>query len=751
MIRKNKVYLLLFLLQWCATGLLAGDQVHRNIDWSSFMSRQDMIWTALPKSWDEAPFLGNGRMGVQIYRQPGENYLRFNIGNSTVHDHREGSGTYDIPRLLIGDMTLCPQGDIVDGEMRLDLWNAEVRGNIRTTQGAIHFRSYVHAAEMCVITEVTTEGNEKDFRWIWLPARADSPRYLFAEDGKKWFQNPKDYVRNPPAETDSTTRQGICVQKLLAGGETATTWEEVAGKKGIRTLYLNTSHSYPNATARTESHSILKKVLSQKPEALTQTHRKWWNAYYPQSFLTLPEAQKENFYWAQMYKLASATRADRDLIDNTGPWLTVTPWPNAWWNLNVQLTYWALNTSNRLALAESLEKAVYGNMDHLIKNVPEKYRSNSAAIARSSNLQCQSEEVGLPGISETAETGLLLWTCHNLWLIYRHKMDDTLLRDKLLPLLTRAVNFHLHFLTPGEDGKLHLPRTYSPEYGSAEDCNFDLALLRWGCETLLTATQRLNINDPLAPRWKEVLSTLTPYPTDENGLMIGRNEPYTHSHRHYSHLLAIYPLYLINQEQAGSVELIQKSLDYWQSKKGHHEGYSLTGASSISAAIGRGDEALRYLNGLFGQFLSASTMYKEAGPCIETPLSGVQSIHDMLLQSWGGKIRVFPALPTSWKELSFDGFLTEGAFLVSAKREQGKTQFIRIHSRAGEPCVVQTDIPDPAFKSKRSVKVIPTGQGEYKIDLKKGETVIVYPKGSLPDLSVTPITQTEANTFGVKK
>ena len=66
---------------------------------------------------------------------------------------------------------------------------------------------------------------------------------------------------------------------------------------------------------------------------------------------------KENFYWIQMYKLASATRGDRALIDNTGPWLTVTPWPNAWWNLNVQLTYWALNASNHLDLAASLENA----------------------------------------------------------------------------------------------------------------------------------------------------------------------------------------------------------------------------------------------------------------------------------------------------------------------------------------------------------------------------------------------------------
>ena len=46
-------------------------------------------------------------------------------------------------------------------------------------------------------------------------------------------------------------------------------------------------------------------------------------------------------------------------------------------------------------------------------------------------------------------------------------------------------------------------------------------------------------------------------------------------------------------------------------------------------------------------------MYKESGPVIETPLSAAQSIHDMLLQSWGGKIRIFPAIPATWKDIAY--------------------------------------------------------------------------------------------------
>lgn len=127
---------------------------------------------------------------------------------------------------------------------------------------------------------------------------------------------------------------------------------------------------------------------------------------------------------------------------------------------------------------------------------------------------------------------------------------------------------------------------------------------------------------------------------DENGLLIGKDMPYAFSHRHYSHLLAIYPLYLLNTEQPGAVDTIEKSLAFWQSKPKALQGYSCTGASSISSAIGKGNDALSYLNKLFGKFLSPTTMYKEAGPVIETPLSGAQCIHDMLIQSWGGKIRI---------------------------------------------------------------------------------------------------------------
>src|SRR5690349_12518768 len=46
--------------------------------------------------------------------------------------------------------------------------------------------------------------------------------------------------------------------------------------------------------------------------------------------------------------------------------------------------------------------------------------------------------VGIPGTgSKTDQTGNLIWGLHNVWLAYRHSMDERVLRDVLFPILAK--------------------------------------------------------------------------------------------------------------------------------------------------------------------------------------------------------------------------------------------------------------------------------------------------------------------------
>ena len=169
----------------------------QDIMWAEFMSRQDMIWEKLPEYWYESAYLGNGRLGLMIYKEPGENYLRLETGNCDVHDHRAKRDVFGIPRLLTGYFALQPKGEIISGKMRLDLWNAEASTDIITTKGVIHLQTFVHADDMVIVVKTTTEGEEHDFKWEWIAAEANSPRYLLFKRRGQTNKIPKDYTLNP--------------------------------------------------------------------------------------------------------------------------------------------------------------------------------------------------------------------------------------------------------------------------------------------------------------------------------------------------------------------------------------------------------------------------------------------------------------------------------------------------------------------------------------------------------------------------
>ncbi|MFG2627464.1 glycosyl hydrolase family 95 catalytic domain-containing protein [Streptomyces sp. NPDC048473] len=718
--------------------------------WHTVLDDADLLWQKLPKTWYEGPYLGNGRLGSGIYAEPGATTtaIRFNVQHSEVQDHRPEFGSlFGLARLPIGHFTLEPAGTITGIEWWMRLRTAELEGTVTTTAGTLKLRAFVHSSSDLLAVEVTPSAGEQAFRWVFHPADAISPRAAFKP-------LPDGYTGNPPAVTEQHGEITAAVQPLLAGGQHVTAWQDRT-RGTSRTLYVTVTHSHPGTTARDRALRTVKTASALPYGLLAAPHRTWWDRFYRKSFLSLPDARLQRFYWIQLYKTASAARKDAPVMATSGPWLEPTPWPNTWWNLNVQLEYWLIHGSNHLEL-DAVTRALSEFRDQLSREVAAPYRADSAGMPRTTDPQLVNGAsvadggygVGIPGQDPpTPEVGNLTWALHNVWLSYRHTMDESILRDTLFPLLRKAVNYYLHFLTPGADGKLHLPATFSPEYGvNAPDCNYDLMLLRWGCRTLLDSAEQLGVHDPLTARWQEVLARLAPYPVDANGFMIGAGVPFAKSHRHYSHMLAVYPLYELTGTTADERALIERSLAHWVGFEGALQGYTFTGAASMSALLGKGEDALKYLGELMSRFIQANTMYKESGPVIETPLSAAQSLHDMVCQSWGGTIRVFPALPAAWREMTVHDFRTQGAFLLSAVREEGRTRWVRLTSEAGAPCVVRHGIEgriEVRDRHGRPLSHEELADGAVRIRLRKGDSALITAEGDRPDLTVRPVTANE--------
>ena len=728
---------------------IAFSQPISKIDWPLFMQQHDLIFEELPLQWNEGAFVGNGQVGMMMYATLKDNRIDFHIGRQDVTDHRKtpdrktslgvpgASVLFDFPRLDIGRMALRPVGKILSGSLRQDLWNAEIRGTIVTDLGTITLRAYTPYNTMVNVIELTStekkDGKQVNYAWEFRPGNPASPRI------QVFPTSDKTYVTNPQPVLASDKNIHSCVQSLLAGGDYATVWMEKKTGKAQSTLFISTANEVPavNKSLAVATKSVVDASNTSTPKLL-KPHRDWWHAFYQKSFLSIPDGQMESFYWIQMYKMASCSRPDGPALDLFGPFFRVSQWPGLWWNLNIQLTYWNVLQSNHLEQGENLITLIDGQFEALLSKF------------------------------DNQKLGDFTWTMHNYWLQLRYGGNWQILNEKWLPKAMQIAKLYEKRFSRNAAGQLEMQAMESPEYEgfkTYKNSTYNLALYRWLLGAMIECAEKNKVNSADIAAWKQTQKDLIPFATNENGLMIGSEQAFDKSHRHYSHLLGLYPLFVLNPDNQSDRELVDKSVVHWHQIGGGKElaGYSYTGAASLYAALGRGNDSetilQHFLNGNIGisQLLS-NTFYVESGgknPVIETPLSAANAISEMLLQSWGGKIRIFPAMPDKWQEAAFDQLRTQGAFLVSAVRKNGQTQWVKIKSLAGEPCVVK--IPGWTqviqFDKGRKISITALPNNEFALDLKVNEEVVIFPNENTKPAVVEPIIHSAEtqNLYGLRK
>lgn len=739
---KSFIHSLYILLFFVSCPILGAEDIKPQINWPDFLSRSDLIWIQMPTGWTDGAFIGNGIIGTIFWQV--DNSMYFEISRTDAYDHRNGTSIYTSRyRMPNGNFTLDYNGNATGGYMRLDLWNAETRGYVTTSSGKIQFRTFTHAIEEIILLEVTVTGNEQ-FSLNWHPDICQTSRRgnIGQKETTPYPPQTQHIIDGvtvsiqsmPESDTYNTQGRGV--------GQYATGWKVVKTGSNKYYVYISEKYSYPGTTAAQEAADNINRAAQTDIDDFINSHRTWWHDYYQKSFLSIPNSRLESFYWIQMYKMASATRADRPIMDLAGPWyMRGTQWPGIWWNLNTQCAYSPFYVSNHNDLADSMINWMWKYKDNLEANANGNGRY---AIGRSCPITLERK-----CNTSNYEVGNLGYALHNVWQQYRSTMNDGLLKDKLYPLMRGYFRFYMdYYVEKREDGKYHLKPSSSPEYTregypAPKDCNYNLSVFKWLLTVMVYTNDRLKLNDSIISEVKNVLESLTDYPVDpDEGFMVGQDQRFAYSHRHWSHLFMIYPFYEYTYNDAEQAVLIDKSLKHWLSYSEAYRGYSWLAAASMTAMKGDGDAALDYiLRSLDHDRYPAlpNTLYLESSPVIETPLLAARSIQDMTLTSYNGVIRVFPAIPVAWGNMAFHNLRAEGAFLVSAKRVNGVTQFVRIESLAGESCRVKTGIKGTVKShGNRDFTLTDLSNGILQIDLRKNEWIILY-ADSLPNLEITQV------------
>ena len=101
----------------------------------------------------------------------------------------------------------------------------------------------------------------------------------------------------------------------------------------------------------------------------------------------------------------------------------------------------------------------------------------------------------------------------------------------------------------------------------------------------------------------------------------------------------------------------------------------------------------------------------------------------MLIQSHTGILNIFPAIPNTWKDVSFEKLKTMGAFLVSAKMISGTLKKVEVFSETGGMFQMKNPFHTEIYNSEEKMETTVL-DNTIKINMAKGQTIVFTSKNS---------------------
>jgi alpha-L-fucosidase 2 len=731
------------------------------------ISENNLVFTKLASRWDEAMPLGNGWLGELVWQN--KNNVRISLDRIDLWDDRPmpeidklkfkwvvqqvqknkydtvqklGDDPYEkypapskIPAAAI-EFNCSNFGKVVLNE--LDILKAICKVKF---ENGVSLTTFVHATqntgyfEFDNLPESRKGINEDDLipELIAPPYNTTSASLNDNSHSGEGLQ-----TLHYKLGTILNTSHSVRYHQPTWGGnyyEVLVTWKKVSPKRivGEWTISINKNAILPSINTINNSKIFL------------ATHVSWWRNFWNQSSVNLPDSQLQKQYYLEMYKLGCVARNNTPPISLQAIWTadngSLPPWKGDIHNdLNTELSYWPLYTANHLD-----EAASFTNWLWKVKQQNKKWTKNYFGI----------DGLNVPGVTTISgkEMGgwiqysmsltTAAWLSHHFSQQWKYSMDKKFLLEKCKPYFDEVYKYFQKILIFDPTSKKYkLPLSSSPEINDDDITawfhqwtNYDLSLVKSFyneyAEIIKTVSGKQNLQ---VEQMQNLLPALN---TDDSGLTIAPGFPLQYSHRHMSPYMSIYPLDLLSIDNAGDKIIIDKSLQHIE-QKGTRAwcGYSFSWMANMYARARQPDSAVKMLKIFASNFCSVNSFHlngdQKGGQysgftyrpfTLEGNFAFAQGIQEMLLQSHGDVIQIFPAVPKSWQNISFKNLRAEGAFLISAKQEDGVPVEVKIKAENGG--VLHLKQPFRTFYFDDKNKKYLMKNDILLIEMRPGEEIII--------------------------
>jgi alpha-L-fucosidase 2 len=693
--------------------------------------------------WDEGLPLGNGTIGALAWGS--DNVFRLSLDRGDLWDERlpapltAKDWTYATLRKLVADGNEAKEHELFDAPYDTVAYPTKLPvGRVELVfPAAAKARRFELDTQAALVTAGYTPSrvranvaSTRNVMYIRVDYGTPELHLLPPEGVTKLGYEPAK-VEHDGAETWFTQSTALGAKYVVAVRERH---DEKGGTDFAISITTSRDSADPVADAR---RATVFAGDYQYERYLDALHYGRWDQFWKTSKAKVPDKRIQSQYELGKYLYGSGSRIGSPPMPLQGLWTAdaggLPPWKGDYHNdLNTQMTYIAYPTAGLFTEGQAFVDFLWQRKPRFEQFAKSFYDVSGLLVPGVMTLDGQATG-GWAQYSLSPTNSA--WLAQSFYQHWRYTMDAEFLSTRAYPWCAGVGRALASLLKADEKGKLHLPLSSSPEMFDnsprawlAPNSNYDLALMQW----LFGALQEMAAasgNAADVATWTNLRANLDALDTEtESGaLTVARGIPYRESHRHFSHAMAIFPLGLISIEgspaERKTVEATLQGIE--TAGTGGWVGYSYPWFSCMCSRAGKPDLALQYLEkyldftGRNGFHLNEDQTAKHPtdeshGPfTLEGNFLAMQAVHEMLLQSWGGVVRVFPSVSEKWKDVSFEDLRTDGGHRVTATREGGLTTSVSIQVRSTGKLRLRDPFPgrEPIWSSTQPVKV---GDADYQ-------------------------------------
>ena len=477
--------------------------------------------------------------------------------------------------------------------------------------------------------------------------------------------------------------------------------------KGQRVSFLLTVVStFDAADTVAEAKRRLDRVAGSEMVSAIWNSVAWFAHQWKRSWIRLPDtALSRPWYWA-VYQAMGSRKPGRQAAGYLAPWYqsSYANWGHHLLTYEQAKTNLGLLPTNHAELLEPWFRLLRDSREKLMKFTRDYYHMNGTAYphAISNSGVVTASSITLNGTQMNIETaGETVKYC---WDYFDCTGDTDFLREVGYPILKDATVFYHEYLLTDENGRKYIFPSRSQEFvntvGLANEFMtnsiIDLCMVRHTLDKAAKSAELLDADADLAAAWREDLAALpAEYALWPDGTWKTAEDTDDRTLDYGPPLVSdVAPVAYTGEADAwhGATPELMAAARKTVMKLVPDNEIPWDRSFGMLARLRMGDAAYAR------RMLRLIPEECEVGGNLEEPLpfdcdysvgkgtaATAQVICEMLLQSQGGVLRVFPAWDDSVGDAAFYSLRACGAFLVSAERRGGETAYAIVRSLAGNP------------------------------------------------------------------